>query len=471
MVGSSKLVGRRRSRCREFNRGNADYRETSRMKRLLVRLSHTSSVLLALLIWQLTLNHFAASACAQSTRNPAYWPFSSDSPWNTSIGSNVTTATITSGKFSSSGGAYLNVTEWGYPIYVGTSSDPLLNFYDSDGNELVASGRCPTSAAPDPSDDGSLIVINGAEAVEMWRAFRMVNGGDFYASAAVLTDLTSTGFFSGYHGTRAGGMSAVGGMIRREELINLNIPHALAVTMYPLALNRNAPGGQPFVWPASWADGTSASTRGASYGTSGNLYMGSLLIIPASVDINKLGLGPQGLAVAKAMQDYGAYITDTGGGNIIYYAEASSNNIIQSSLWNDVAKLTPYLKVVTNNTPTTIGGGGTRRRPAAPPLSLDTTPPPTNPNPQPTQGAAVSGRVTTLAGFPIANAKVVLAAQSGQLIGSVTTDSAGRYTLSNLADGRYYLAASASRFNANQKSLTISGTSQKMNIALSRNYY
>ena len=110
---------------------------------------------------------FAATVQAQSaTRNPSYWPFSSDSPWNVSIGSNATTATITSEKFSSSGGAYLNVTEWGYPVFVGASSDPLLNFYDSDGDQLIASGHCPSGAAPDPSDDGSLIIINGGEAVE-----------------------------------------------------------------------------------------------------------------------------------------------------------------------------------------------------------------------------------------------------------------------------------------------------------------
>ena len=224
----------------------------------------------------------------------------------------------------------------------------------------------------------------------MWRALRMVSEGDFYASAAVLTDLTGTGFFSGYHGTRAGGMSAVGGLIRRDELLNLNIPHALAVAMYPQALNRDAPNGQRFVWPASWADGKSGDNLGANYGTTGNLYMGSLLIIPANINISSLGLGDQGLAVAKALQDYGAYITDTSSGNIVYYAEAGSNNIIQSSLWKDVAKLTPYLRVVTNNTPATVSGGGVRRRPVAPPLSPATAPPANNPHPQPTEGAGVS---------------------------------------------------------------------------------
>jgi len=424
-----------------------------------------------LFVMLLAVTCATSPAWGQTTRNPASWPFSSDSPWNVSLGSGANYGTISSSKYSSSGGAYLNVTQWSYPVFVAANTDRLVNFYDSDGNQLIASGRCPSNAAPDPSDDGSMIVINGAEAVEMWRAFRVVSGGDWYASAMTLTDLTGTGFYSSYHGTRAGGMSSVGGLIRRDELVNLNIPHALAIAMQPTALNRNTPSGKAWVWPASWADGV--SSPGSSYSTNGNLYMGSLLAIPPSVNINSLGLGTQGLAVAKALQDYGAYITDTGGGNVIYFAEAAANSAIQSSLRNDLAKLTPHLRVVTNNTAASVGGGGTRRRPAAPPLSLSAPTTPTTPtNPTPTQGAAIQGTIRNSRGTAISAARVVLYSSSGQFLATISSDSNGNYRFGNLSTGTFNVNVSAYRYDTLQRSTTISSSTQTqtLDFSLSRSY-
>ncbi len=243
-------------------------------------------------------------------------------------------------------------------------ADPPRRFFDTDGNVLIGTIRCSNLARPDSQADGSLIVIDRSHAMEMWRAQRS-STGDWYASACVATDLTGPGFFDGYHGIRAGGMSAVGGLIRKEELQAENIPHVLAIAVQPTALNKNSPG--PFIWPASWADGT--TRPGSGYGVTGNLRMGSLLAIPPSVDITKLGLTGQGLALARTMQDYGAYICETGSGNVIYYAEPAAAAVAHRALAKALAKLTPYLMVVTNNTPGTVGGGGAPRRPPAPPIS------------------------------------------------------------------------------------------------------
>src|SRR4029079_2472450 len=99
------------------------------------------------------------------------------------------------------------------------------------------------------------------------------------------------------------------------------------------------PGGRPFTWPASWADGGD----GGGYGTSGNLYMGSVVSIPPDVDLARMNLSPQALAIARALQDYGAYIVDQGDANFIYYAEQKANDILATD-GDELGRLTPLLR-------------------------------------------------------------------------------------------------------------------------------
>ncbi len=186
-------------------------------------------------------------------------------------------------------------------------------------------------------------------------------------------------------GTTAAGASVIGGSIRKGESARIGgIQHALAALVHYRALNRNGPGGHSYVWPANRSDDPSG------YGTSGNLFMGSLLAIPPTVDITKLGITNRyALEIVRAMQDYGIYIVDTSPwwefiGEVtdgiklkveqwnaaswdwnatMYPAIASSHRAVL----DDVKKALPYLMVVANNSPTTVGGGGTPRRPPASP--------------------------------------------------------------------------------------------------------
>jgi hypothetical protein len=165
-------------------------------------------------------------------------------------------------------------------------------------------------------------------------------------------------------------------MIRRGELVNgtggfgTGIRHALQGAVPPFGMNRNAPGGRTWVWPASSSDPPS------TYDVVGNVYMGSLLAIPPGVNINTLGItDSQALEVARALQDYGLYIVDRAG--------IPANKIvirIDPQAATDIGNRTAFeaginlamrqLQVVTNShtsggAPTTPGGGGTPRRPLA----------------------------------------------------------------------------------------------------------
>jgi hypothetical protein len=312
------------------------------------------------------------AATAATTRDPAQWPFTAASPWNTALGSGAIYSPISSPGFSSSGGASLNMKNWSHPIYVATMNDPMVTITANNYGYLAAPNvfkiHCPVGAMPDPQSDGAFHVIDPTHStvVECWAAHR--SGEIVNATVAVQWILkTEQGIWQPGHryatwlGARAYGGSAIAGIIRRSELVKGVIPHALGIAVHGNALNKNAPGGTTFVWPASSSDG------GGSYGSSGNLYMGSLLAIPPSVDLSTLGLSAQGMMIGKAMQDYGAIISDQGGGNVIYYVEPAASDVLSTGA-QELGKLTPYLRVVTNNTPATVGGGGSRRQPSAPPF-------------------------------------------------------------------------------------------------------
>jgi hypothetical protein len=58
---------------------------------------------------------------------------------------------------------------------------------------------------------------------------------------------------------------------------------------------------------------------------SGVIPMGSRVVLPTAVDIDTLDLGPAARAIAQALQDYGAYVTDrTGPDTVSFYAEPSA---------------------------------------------------------------------------------------------------------------------------------------------------
>jgi len=174
-------------------------------------------------------------------------------------------------------------------------------------------------------------------------------------------------------------------------------------------------GSGCFRWPAYSADSGAAT----SYGTNNTnpvsgMKMGALLAIPASTDINSLGLESEpGLMLAWTLQNYGAYIVDSTGGPGFYIdadigPNAAFNGSKREEFFNDfcfidsttnppnqcvhmpfqenvndgdgthsffpwtrdVQKLMQALYLVDNNGPDSIGGGGTPLQPLAPPLAI-----------------------------------------------------------------------------------------------------
>lgn len=301
-------------------------------------------------------------AAATDFRDAQLQPFSSDSIWNTAMGSGAKfdAANSTRMKNFMSGSSYINSNN-GYGIAMNTAkaTDPIRTV-TFQGKTFTH--RIPANATIVSGSDGNLNVIDGQYVYEYWLVDQKADG-NYTASYGVKTDLLGSGIRGGI---RAGQFSTNGGLIRKHELENLEIPHALVMALSAEQLKSG------WVFPA-------ISEDGGNNGYSGTIPMGSLFAIPPTVDIKSLGLSPEGLMLAKAMQDYGIYVGDRASQVTLY-----ASNDVQRELPGQFNKLVSdfqkilrnELRYVTNSGANSIAGGGVRRQPTQPQASLS---PATNP--------------------------------------------------------------------------------------------
>jgi len=172
--------------------------------------------------------------------------------------------------------------------------------------------RCPRGAKPSPDSDGHLVVVqpDGKTAFEGYAA-AVLSNGDIVCAIASFTDITGPGDGTA-GGRRASMLPSLGGLIRKGELARGEINHALVALLFRGCM---MPAGH--VWPAIAHDTNS--------GYAGSIPMGARLAIPRSVDVTKLGLTPRGLAIARALQDYGVIIGDRGGEGMTIVAELGND--------------------------------------------------------------------------------------------------------------------------------------------------
>jgi Carboxypeptidase regulatory-like domain len=342
-------------------------------------------------------------------RDPFIQPFTSGSMWNMPIGSGAQyepanlipahTKTLVSDQH----------------IIVMTPSAPSTNLYENTaGPNGGMNQRCDTSGAflttvPIPADFVVLstgqndpltaVAADGHTVIQGEPFARCTAGGpgtiDFLDK--VNSDLFSDGLLGWDGGSH---LSALGGAIRLGELVPGGvITHALqidvdAANLYPGDASRRC-----WRWPATTCDKNYSTLY---TGTNPDLRMGALLALPSTLDLSTLNLSPPGLILAKAFQDYGAYIANTNGirsvNNIVTelspsgsVAEVYDGNLKLvdpgqfETIWGmpfdtvgvngtdpwsqDIVTIFAHLDIVNNNnSPTSIGGGGTPLAPLLPPL-------------------------------------------------------------------------------------------------------
>jgi hypothetical protein len=368
---------------------------------------------------------YSLVSASVASRNALQWPFSSSSIWNMPIGSGA--QYVPAGlSFTSSP----NSTEYWYDLplsdherIVLSASSPVTPVYIntagwSGGNRCVQQGALFFSA-PIPADyvvanstdnNGAAILLADGVTIAQTEPFTRCSGYSYATSMQVPSSIAAweyniqTG--DGRLGAHGGsGLSTLGGTIRLGELRpGTQTRHALKILVDSTTSLGLCTGNFAacFTWPAATAD-SYAADAGSGYGSASNntntaMKMGALLAIPASVNINNIGLqSVPGKMLAWTMQNYGAYIVDSTGGPgfdiaIEDGAAGSKDDEFQSDYgypfdgrlgyitlttstgqptpqaqWvNDVRLIIGYLQVVSNNSASNVGGGGTPLQALAP---------------------------------------------------------------------------------------------------------
>lgn len=326
-------------------------------KRIVVHRTRRTTALMATIVALLLVTGVSAAwpARVPSPRDPAQWPFASTSPWNRPIGSDaelsseedprVVTVRDRDGRVNANNG-------YSHPVYRATEDDPETLIEDLSHPGRTKSALVPTAAVPATGSDGHLHVISpdGRYVYETWKAQRQ-DETHLTAARVERNDLLGSGVLLG--GTRAYGGSAIGGLVRRWELDAGVIRHAVAIALDPSQLVVGP------VWPANADDG--------EYPPGGTVPMGTLFTIPAWVDVDELGLNPDALAVARAIQDYGAYVVDQGAPFVLYLEQGVTEDQ-HANVDAQIDVIKDLVLVVTNNGPRSVGGGGTPRVEPAQPL-------------------------------------------------------------------------------------------------------
>ena len=272
----------------------------------------------------------SGSAGLSGSADSATWrPFTADSPWNTPIGKSPKPASdsvsLISDLARSSKWPFLtiNIGQYGIPIYWADARTPREQVeIILVGGQGFERGRAdvpiPPGASPAVGTDKHLCIIDKSAGLEwgFWQADKKTSG--WTCAVCATADLAGSGvrppaardpWWMG-HGARACGFPLVAGLITVDELRAGAIEHAL-VLAYPHIRSRY------YTPPASTAQATTDEARPTR-----GMPCGARIQLDPTLEIDRIGLSASGRAIARALQNYGAYIGDYSGA-VSLYADAS----------------------------------------------------------------------------------------------------------------------------------------------------
>ena len=336
-------------------------------------------------------------------RDPFLQPFSSESPWNTPIGSDAQFVPAGLGNsynyvaldlnyliVASPGDQAVPVLRPGFPSRC-DGTEPYVN---TDGSPVLVALPFETliedvSETSTPDNNIAVLQPDGETVMEFSAAARCEEGGPLFGWHEATTDrglermvgrLSDDGLHLGANG--GSGLTALGGAIRRHEIDGTHpIPHALRISL-PV-FDYSQAGGECRVWPALRHDAY-ACNEGSEldYIGPGPVTMGSLLALDPGLNVDEIGLElPFSVRIAKTLQTFGAYTAVTtssyspGRVQIAFEGIAAAPHFTSSVLapiqeiadipeiapaWlRDWNRILPLLNVIQNNGPQSVGGGGT----------------------------------------------------------------------------------------------------------------
>jgi hypothetical protein len=224
--------------------------------------------------------------------------------------------------------------DWGHPLFYAKSTDPLFTVHctkswgtcEPEGRTI----RIPDAARPAPAGDGHMAVIqpNGDE-YDFWQVTRKdAGGGRLEASWGGITSVSGDGLNSD---ATAAHFGLAAGIIRAQELEAGHINHALFMVV-------KCDNGQ-IAWPAN-GHGQPCTAIGAS--NTDAPAEGQRFQLDPGYNVDALSIPTWKKTILKAMQRYGLYVGDTGGGG--WGLSAESGMTYQS--FGDQDELMAYGKTV-----------------------------------------------------------------------------------------------------------------------------
>ena len=262
--------------------------------------------------------------------------YSADSFWNRPVGANpaVDPHSVAMIKASivpfAARSAFANGDDWGIALVHASASDKV---YDVTCLQFYCNGpvtfRIPRGATPTTGSDHHLVVVDRKRELDMWNAVYDARNDAWSAGGRFVGDLYGWGANAspGTHagGAVAAGFSGMGGVVRPEEIAQGHIDHALSVTIpHPHT---------GYVGPATATDGTNQDPL--------SIPEGAHLQLDPGYDVAAQAWPAWEKMLAKALQTYGAYVSDTGG-TVAFYGQTDGN--AGNEKWSTVGvPKNPYL--------------------------------------------------------------------------------------------------------------------------------
>jgi hypothetical protein len=229
--------------------------------------------------------------------------------------------------------------KWGTPQYSAKDGDPtyaVVNSCSSRQPPEFAAIRIPVGARPDPTPDASMVVVDSGKGLEygLWHAsfdrttdrWSACGGTVYYLASNGLAGTLKQSNEKRNYGHRGVPPSVYA--ITYDEIAAGSINHLLKLAVDTTRCTH--------VFPMTGDEcGTSNATAPPE---------GAIIRIKASINLDALGLSPAALIVARALQTYGAIISDQSGRSVELKVE---NGVAEGRgwLWNGVLSATSLSRI------------------------------------------------------------------------------------------------------------------------------
>lgn len=252
-----------------------------------------------------------------SSANPppaGFVPYVPSSPFNQEVLANATVLSNSAAMASFAHGSEVEnlVSGGGFStFYYAASTDPVVELrIKGEGSQLNGTKvHCPKGAIPATGSDAHMTLIQpDGTAYDLWQA--TVGSGLISANGAGVSNLATGNGVCTTGGANAAGFGMMAGVIRVQELIAGEIPHALVATV---STTRTG-----FVYPANHTDGTSSNVNAP--------YEGQRFYLDyTDAEIAALKLPRWKAAILTALAHYGLYVCDSGGDGLGIKLESSAS--------------------------------------------------------------------------------------------------------------------------------------------------